>query len=58
MSDRLCGPVVRVLSYCPEVWLDSRRYQIFWEVVGLDGVHSAAWVQLKSYLKEIAAAPA
>jgi hypothetical protein len=31
-------------------WFDSRRYQIFW-VVGLERVHSASWVQLRSYLK-------
>jgi hypothetical protein len=35
---------------------DSRRYQVFWEVVGLDGFHSASWVQLRSYLKEKVAA--
>jgi hypothetical protein len=35
--DRLCGLVVRVPSYrsrCPG--FDSRRYQIFWKVVGLE----------------------
>jgi hypothetical protein len=36
---------------------DSRRYQIFWEVVGLERVHSALWVQLRSYLEEKVAAP-
>jgi hypothetical protein len=36
---------------------DSRRYQIFWEVVGLERVHSASWVQLRSYLEEKVAAP-
>jgi hypothetical protein len=25
---------------------DSRRYQIFWEVAGLERVHSTSWVQL------------
>jgi hypothetical protein len=31
--------------------LDSRRYQIFLQVVGLEnGVQSASWVQLRSYL--------
>jgi hypothetical protein len=34
----------------------SRRYQIFWEVVGLSGVHWATWVQLGSYLEENVAA--
>jgi hypothetical protein len=32
--------------------LDSRRYLIFWEVVGSNGAHSASWVQLRSYLGE------
>jgi hypothetical protein len=35
--DRLCVPVVRVSGY--RSWgpgFDSRRYQIFWEVVGLE----------------------
>jgi hypothetical protein len=36
---------------------DSRRYQIHWEVVGLERVHLASWVQLRSYLKEKVAAP-
>jgi hypothetical protein len=36
---------------------DSRRYQIFWEVVVWNGVHSASWVQLRSYLKEKIVAP-
>jgi hypothetical protein len=37
MNDRLCGLVVRVPRYRsrgPE--FDPRRYQIFWEVVGLE----------------------
>jgi hypothetical protein len=35
-SDRLCGLVVRVPGYRSRgPWFDSRRYQIFWEVVGL-----------------------
>jgi hypothetical protein len=37
---------------------DCRRYHIFWELAGLwNGVHSASWVQLRSYLKEKVAAP-
>jgi hypothetical protein len=35
--DRLCGLVVRIPGYrfrCPG--FDSRRYQIFWEVVGVE----------------------
>jgi hypothetical protein len=37
---------------------ESRLYQIFLEVVwAWNGVHSASWVQLRSYLKEKAAAP-
>jgi hypothetical protein len=36
-GDRLCGLVVRVLGYRSRgPWFDSRRYQIFWEVVGLE----------------------
>jgi hypothetical protein len=35
--DRLCGLVVRVLGYRSRgLGFDSRRYQIFWEVVGLE----------------------
>jgi hypothetical protein len=34
--DRLCGLVVRVPGYRSRGWVfDSRRYQTFWEVVGL-----------------------
>jgi hypothetical protein len=36
---------------------DSRHYQIFWEVVYLERVHSAFWVQLRSFLEEKVAAP-
>jgi hypothetical protein len=35
-ADRLCGLVVRVPATDSEVWFDSWRYQIFWEVVGLE----------------------
>jgi hypothetical protein len=45
ITDCLCGLVVRVPGYR---WIgpgfDSRRYQIFWEVVGLERVHKASWV--------------
>jgi hypothetical protein len=35
--DRLCGLVIRVPSYRSRgPGFDSRRYQIFWEVVGLE----------------------
>jgi hypothetical protein len=35
---------------------DSRRYQIFWEVVGLER-GSASWVKLGRYSEEIVEAP-
>jgi hypothetical protein len=36
LNDRLCGLVVRVPGYTSrDPGFDSRRYQIFWEVVGL-----------------------
>jgi hypothetical protein len=47
LCDRLCGRVV-----------DSRHYQIFWVLVRLEqGPLRASWVQLRSYLEEIVAAP-
>ena len=37
MIDRLCGLVVRVSGYrYTGLGFDSRRYQIFWVVVGLE----------------------
>jgi hypothetical protein len=42
--DRLCGLKVRVPGYGSiGPGFDSRRYQIFWEIVGLEGVHTASW---------------
>jgi hypothetical protein len=40
-------------------WLQIqiRRYQIFWEVLGLERGRSTSWVQLRGYLKEKVAAP-
>jgi hypothetical protein len=36
-DDRLCGLVVWVPGYrCRDPWFDSRRYQVFWEVVLLE----------------------
>jgi hypothetical protein len=56
--DRLCGLVVRVSGYRSRgPGSDSRRFQIFWEAVVWNGVHSASWGQLRSYLGEIVAAP-
>jgi hypothetical protein len=58
MGDRLCGLVVRVYGYRSRgPGFDSRHFQVLWEAVGLDGVHSASWGQLRSYLEEIVAAP-
>jgi hypothetical protein len=37
LEDRLCGLVVRVPGYrFRGLGFDSRRYKIFWEVVGLE----------------------
>jgi hypothetical protein len=58
MVDRLCGLVVRVSSYRSRgPGFDFRPYQIFWELGGWNGVHSASWGQLRSYLNEKVAAP-
>jgi hypothetical protein len=51
--DHVCGLVVRVPGYRsrdPE--FDSRRYQIFWELVVWNGVHSASWA-LVSTIEEL-----
>jgi hypothetical protein len=56
--DRLCGSMVRVPDYRsrgPGSIPGSTRFsekQWFW-----NGVHSAPWVQLRSYLEEKVAAP-
>jgi hypothetical protein len=55
-SRRLCGLVVRV----PEILrsgFDSRRYQIFWEVVGLERGLLNLVSTIEELLKEIVAAP-
>jgi hypothetical protein len=36
---------------------NSWHYHIFWEVVGENGVHSASWLQLRSYLEETVVVP-
>jgi hypothetical protein len=52
--DRLCGLVVRVPGYRFRApGFDSRRYQIFWEVVGLE----RGPLSLVSYLNGKVAAP-
>jgi hypothetical protein len=58
LTDRLCGPVVRVPGYrsrgpgsIPGAATCSEKKWVW------NGVHSALWVQLRSYLKEIAAGP-
>jgi hypothetical protein len=45
--DRLCGLAVRVPGY--RSGFDFQRYHIFWV---WNVVHSALWVQLRSYLEE------
>jgi hypothetical protein len=52
VGDRLCGLVVRVSGYRSRgPGFDSRPYEIW------NGVHSASWSQLRSYLKKKVAAP-
>jgi len=56
-SDRLCGLVVRVSGYRYRgPGFDSRRYQIFWVVVGLER-GPLSLNQLRSYLNKKVAAP-
>jgi hypothetical protein len=53
IMDRLCGLVVRVPGYRSRgPGFHSQRYQWVW-----NGVYSASWLQLRSYLEEIVAAP-
>jgi hypothetical protein len=48
-SDRLCGLVVTVPGLqIQRSGFHSRCYQIFWEVVVWNRVHSPSWVQLRS----------
>jgi hypothetical protein len=57
-SDRLCGLVVRVPGYRfrgPGSIPVATRFSETWWV--WNGVHSASWVQLMSYLEEKVAAP-
>jgi hypothetical protein len=58
MIDHLCGLVVRVPGY-RSIGLGSipgaTRFSEKWLV--WNGVHSASWVQLRSYLEEKVAAP-
>jgi hypothetical protein len=57
-TDRLCSLVVRVTGYrSRDSGFDSLRYRVFWEVVGLEQVHSASSVKLRGCLEEIVAAP-
>jgi hypothetical protein len=56
--DRLCGLVVRIPGYGYRgQWFDYRRYQIFWEVVGLERGPLSLVSIAESYLEEIVAAP-
>jgi hypothetical protein len=58
VKDRLCDLVVRVPNYrSRSPGLDSRRYQIFWEVVGLEGVPLSLVSTSEGYLEEKLAAP-
>jgi hypothetical protein len=45
-----CGVVV--MATHPEVRVWFQALPDFWEVVGLNSVRSALWVQLRSYLEE------
>jgi hypothetical protein len=51
-TDRLCGLVVTVPGYRSRGPGSIAGSHIFLDVVDLEGIHSASWVQLRSYLKE------
>jgi hypothetical protein len=58
MDDRLCGLVVRVLGYRSRgPGFDSRRYQIFWKVVGLEQGPLSLVRLIEELLEKIVAAP-
>jgi hypothetical protein len=55
---RLCGLVVRVLGYRSRgPWFDSRRYQIFWEIEGLERGPLSLVRITKKLLERTVAAP-
>jgi hypothetical protein len=58
IAERLCGLLVRVPAYRsrgPGSISGDTRFSEKWWVC--NGVHSASWVQLRSYLKEKVVAP-
>jgi hypothetical protein len=58
IQDRLCGLVVRVPGYnSRDPGFDSRGYQIFWEVVGLERGPLSLVRIIEEYLNEKVAAP-
>jgi hypothetical protein len=58
MYDRLCGLMVRVPGYISRHTRSIPSAARFAEKLRVwNGVHSASWVQMMSYLKEKVAAP-
>jgi hypothetical protein len=56
--DRLCGLVVRVPGYRSRgPGFDSQRYQIFWEVVGLERDPLTFVRRIEELLERTVAAP-
>jgi hypothetical protein len=56
-EDRLCGLVVRVCGYrSRDPWFDSRPYQIFWQVGGLERGPLSLVRTVEEYYKENVAA--
>jgi hypothetical protein len=54
----LCGLVVRVPGYrVIDPWFDSRRHQIFWEVVGLERGQLSFVRIIEEILERTVAAP-